>query len=299
MVRAKGSIKLAFDSGLRRYVEETRRYPLLDQDDELRLARRWRQEGDRDAVERLVTSHLRLVVKLAVGYRGYGLPMSEVISEGNVGLMRAAERFEPERGFRFSTYAIWWIKASIQAYILRSKSLVRMGTTANQKKLFFKLRAAKSRISAIDDGDMRPEQVRLIAEGLGVTESDVVDMNRRLAGDVSLNVPLTQDSDSGTWQDQLADEGPSPESTLLSTQEASHRHKALAQALSHLDGRERRILEARRLAETPRRLEDLATEFCISPERVRQLEMRAFEKIRNTVRRGVAIATAPQLASAY
>jgi RNA polymerase sigma-32 factor len=299
MARAEGSAKLAFDSGLRRYVEEIRRYPLLDQDDELRLAQRWRQEGDRNAVERLVTSHLRLVVKLAVGYRGYGLPMSEVISEGSVGLMRAAERFEPERGVRFSTYAIWWIKASIHAYILRTKSLVRMGTTANQKRLFFKLRAAKGRISAIDDGDMRPEQVKHIAEGLGVTEQDVVDMNRRLGGDVSLNVPLTQDSDSGTWQDQLVDDRPSAELTLLSTQETANRRKALAQALTQLDGRERRILEARRLAEKPRHLEELAIEFRISPERVRQLEVRAFEKIRSAVRRGVAIATAPQMASAY
>jgi RNA polymerase sigma-32 factor len=211
--------------------------------------------------------------------------MAEVISEGNIGLMQAAQRFEPERGFRFSTYAIWWIRAAIQAYILRSKSLVKMGTTANQKKLFFKLRTAKSRISALDDGDMRPDQVAHIATELGVAEQEVVEMNRRLSGDVSLNAPILRDGDPGTWQDQLVEEAPSQERTLLETEEATTRRKALAQALTQLNPRERRILEARRLADRPRKLEELASEFGLSTERVRQLEMRAFEKVRNAVTR--------------
>jgi RNA polymerase sigma-32 factor len=299
MVHAASSPTLVFDSGLKRYIEKIRRFPLLEQQEELHLARRWRSHSDRDALQRLVTSHLRLVVKMAVRYRGYGLPIAEVISEGNVGLMQAAERFDPERGFRFSTYAIWWIRAATQAYILRSKSLVKMGTTENQRKLFFKLRAAKSRISALGEGDMRPDQVKLIAESLGVTEQDVTDMNRRLGGDVSLNVATAKDGDSGNWQDQLVDDAPNQEWTLVSTEEAGNRRKALAQALNHLDGRERRIFEARRLAERPRRLEELATEFCISPERVRQLEARAFERIRNLVRRGVVATRIAEMAPAY
>jgi RNA polymerase sigma-32 factor len=287
----------AFESGLKRYFDQIRQFPILAPDEEHQLAQRWRQHGDDDAVHRLVNSHLRLVVKLATGYRGYGLPMSEVISEGNIGLMQAAQRFEPERGFRFSTYAIWWIRAAIQAYILRSKSLVKMGTTTNQKKLFFKLRTAKSRISAIDEGDMRPDQVAHIAKGLGVTEQDVIDMNRRLSGDVSLNAPILKDGDPGTWQDQLVEEAPSQEWNLAEAEETGNRRKALAQALTQLNARERRIFEARRLAEKPSKLEELATEFGLSTERVRQLEVRAFEKVRVAVTRNV-VSKPPALAMA-
>lgn len=286
------------DSGLQRYLVEIRRFPLLEPDEEVELAQRWRRHGDSDAVHRLVSSHLRLVAKLASGYRGYGLPISELVSEGNVGLMRAAQRFEPERGHRFSTYAIWWIKASIQAYIVRSKSLVKMGTTTNQRKLFFKLRAAKSKISAVEEGDMRPEQVEFIAKELGVDEQDVIEMNRRLGGDVSLNVSLLEDSDAGTWQDQLPDEAPSPESNLVEAEQFRTRRTALIQALRELNDRERRILKARRLAEKPRKLEDLAVELGVSPERVRQLEMRAFDKVRNAMKRAFAVTKTPQLAIA-
>ena len=298
MAHAANRPMFAVESGLKAYVDQIRRFPILEPDEEFQLAQLWRQHGDSGAVHRLVTSHLRLVVKLASGYRGYGLPAAEVISEGNVGLMQAAQRFEPEKGFRFSTYAMWWIRASIQAYILRSKSLVKMGTTANQKKLFFKLRTAKRRIAAFEDGDMRPDQVASIATELGVTEQDVVEMNRRLNGDVSLNTPVSKDGESATWQDQLAADAPSQEWTLAQTQEAGHRRKALAQALTQLNARERRIFEARRLAERPRRLEELATEFGLSPERVRQLEVRAFEKVRDAItRHGVSKAPALALAS--
>jgi RNA polymerase sigma-32 factor len=290
---------IAADSGLHRYLEKIRRIPFLEPEEEGLLAQRWRQDGDKDAVHRLVSSHLRLVAKLASGYRGYGLPISELISEGNIGLMHAAQRFEPERGLRFSTYAIWWIRASIQAYIVRSKSLVKMGTTTNQKKLFFKLRSAKSKISAIEEGDMRPDQVESIANALGVTERDVIEMNRRLGGDVSLNVSTLENSDSATWQDQLPDEAPSQESNLVEAEESRNRRKALAQALTQLNDRERRILEARRLAEQPRKLEDLAVEFGVSPERVRQLEERAFDKIRSMVKRSFVVTRTPNLALAY
>jgi RNA polymerase sigma-32 factor len=289
---------IAADSGLHRYLENIRRIPLLEPEEEGLLAQRWRQHGDKDAVHRLVSSHLRLVAKLASGYRGYGLPISELVSEGNIGLVRAAQRFEPERGLRFSTYAIWWIRASIQAYIVRSKSLVKMGTTTNQKKLFFKLRRAKSKISAIGEGDMRPDQVEFIANELGVTQQDVIEMNRRLGGDVSLNVSTLEDSDSATWQDQLVDEAPSQESNLVEAEETRNRRKALAQALTQLNDRERQILEARRLAEQPRKLEDLAVELGVSPERVRQLEVRAFDKIRSIVTRSFAVTRTPNLALA-
>jgi RNA polymerase sigma-32 factor len=298
MARVASRPMLGSDSGLQRYFAEIRRFPLLEPEEEGQLARRWRQLGDSDAVHRLVSSHLRLVAKLASGYRGYGLPISELVSEGNVGLMRAAQRFEPERGIRFSTYAIWWIKASIQAYIVRSKSLVKMGTTTNQKKLFFKLRAAKGRISANEEGDMRPDQVEFIAKELGVREEDVIEMNRRLGGDVSLNVSLLEDPESATWQDRLADEAPSQESNLVEAEQLTTRHKALTLALTQLNDRERRILEARRLAETPRKLEDLAVEFGVSPERVRQLEMRAFDKVKNATKRAFAVTKTPQLAIA-
>jgi RNA polymerase sigma-32 factor len=279
---------LTAESGLTRYLEEIRRFPMLEPQDEYMLAKRWREHGDREAAHKLVTSHLRLVAKIAMGYRGYGLPISEVISEGNVGLMQAVKRFEPEKGFRLATYAMWWIKAAIQEYILRSWSLVKMGTTANQKKLFFNLRKAKSRISALEEGDLRPDQVKLIARRLGVTEQDVVDMNRRLGGDVSLNAPIREDGDSGEWQDWLVDEVSDQETLLAEREEADNRKQALGEALTVLNDRERRIFEARRLADDPITLEELAAEFGVSRERVRQIEVRAFEKVQRAVRSRVA-----------
>jgi RNA polymerase sigma-32 factor len=255
---------LTAESGLTRYLEEIRRFPMLEPQDEYMLAKRWREHGDRDAAHKLITSHLRLVAKIAMGYRGYGLPISEVISEGNVGLMPAVKRFEPERGFRLTTYAMWWIKAAIQEYILRSWSLVKLGTTANQKKLFFNLRKAKCKISALEEGDLHPDQVKLIAKRLGVTEQDVVDMNRRLGGDVSLNAPIREDGDSGEWQDWLVDDASDQESRLAESEEADNRRQALGEALSVLNERERRIFEARRLADDPITLEDLAAEFGVT-----------------------------------
>ena len=264
--------------GTSRYLEEIRRFPMLGAEEESLLAKRWREHGDADAAHKLVTSHLRLVVKIAVGYRGYGLPISELISEGNLGLMQAAKRFDPKRGFRFATYAMWWVKAAIHEYILRSWSLVKMGTTDNQKKLFFNLRKAKNRIAALEEGDMHPDQVKLIAQRLGVTEQDVVDMNRRLGGDVSLNRQI-RDGDSDEWQDWLVDESSDQESRLADSEESQNRKKALGQALSVLNGRERRIFEARQLADDPITLHELAAEFGISRERVRQIEGRAFQKV--------------------
>ena len=261
---------------------------MLERREEYMLAKRWRGHGDREAANKLVTSHLRLVAKIAMGYRGYGLPISEVISEGNVGLMQAVKRFEPDKGFRLATYAMWWIKAAIQEYILRSWSLVKMGTTANQKKLFFNLRKAKSKISALEEGDLRPDQVKLIAKRLGVTEQDVVDMNRRLGGDVSLNAPIRDDGDSGEWQDWLVDEVSDQETRLVEDEESDNRKKALGEALSVLNDRERRIFEARRLADDPITLEDLAAEFGVSRERVRQIEVRAFEKVQRAVKNHIA-----------
>jgi RNA polymerase sigma-32 factor len=296
MGRIASSRMPTFDSGLRQYCTETRRFPMLEAHEELLLARRWREHGDRDAAERLVSSHLRLVVKLASGYTGYGLPAGEIISEGNVGLMRALERFDPERGFRFATYAMWWIRASIQDYILRAKSLVRIGTTANQKKLFFKLRQVKGRIGAIEDGDMRPDQVDIIAKELGVTAQDVIDMNRRLGGDLSLNAPLLDD-DASTWQDYLVDEAPSQERTLAESQQGATRRKALAEALAVLSERERRIFVDRRLAEEPITLNQLADELGVSCERVRQIEVQAFQKVRSAVYQRVAVTDAPRLAA--
>jgi RNA polymerase sigma-32 factor len=275
-------------AGTTRYLEEIRRFPMLEAEEESVLAKRWREHGDADAAHKLVTSHLRLAAKIAVGYRGYGLPISEVISEGNVGLMQAAKRFDPQKGFRFATYAIWWIKAAIQEYILRSWSLVKMGTTANQKKLFFNLRKAKSKISALEEGDLRPDQVKLIAKRLGVTEQDVVDMNRRLSGDVSLNAPIRDDGDSGEWQDWLVDEVSDQETRLVEDEESDNRRKALGEALSVLGQRERRIFEARQLADDPMTLEDLAVEFGISRERVRQIEVRAFQKVQRIVQIAIA-----------
>jgi RNA polymerase sigma-32 factor len=285
---------LTAETGLSRYLEEIRRFPMLEPQEEYMLARSWREHDDRTAAHKLVTSHLRLVAKIAMGYRGYGLPISEVISEGNVGLMQAVKRFEPEKGFRLATYAMWWIKAAIQEYILRSWSLVKMGTTANQKKLFFNLRKAKSRISALEEGDMRPDQVKTIAKRLGVPEQDVIDMNRRLSGDSSLNAPIRADGDSGEWQDWLVDESSSQESRLAESEELDNRRQALSDALSVLNDRERRIFEARRLADDPVTLEELADEFGVSRERVRQIEVRAFEKVQKAVKNRVATMETPQ-----
>jgi len=279
---------LTAESGLTRYFEEIRRFPMLEPQEEYMLAKHWREHGNREAAHRLVTSHLRLVAKIATGYRGYGLPIAEVISEGNVGLMQAVRRFDPEKGFRLATYAMWWIRASIQEYILRSWSLVRMGTTANQKKLFFNLRKAKSKISALEEGDLHPDQVELIAKRVGVTEQDVVDMNRRLGGDASLNAPIREDGGSGEWQDWLVDAAPSQERVLVENEEFDNRRKALGEALTVLNERERRIFEARRLVDEPITLEELAEEFGISRERVRQLEVRAFEKVQKAVKNRVA-----------
>src|SRR5712675_129093 len=287
------------ESGLSRYLSEIRKFPMLEPQQEYMFAKRWREHDDREAAHHLVTSHLRLVAKIAMGYRGYGLPISEVVSEGNVGLMQAVKRFEPEKGFRLATYAMWWIKASIQEYILRSWSLVKLGTTANQKKLFFNLRKAKSKISALDEGDLRPDQVKIIARWLGVTEQDVVDMNRRLGGDVSLNAPTREEGDSGEWQDRLVDEISDQETRLAESEESDNRRKALGEALTVLNDRERRIFEARRLADDQITLADLASEFGVSRERVRQIEVRAFQKVQRAVKNRVAaMETRPAAAAA-
>jgi RNA polymerase sigma-32 factor len=267
---------------------------MLGAQEEFMLAKRWREHGDRDAADKLVTSHLRLAVKIAMGYRGYGLPISELISEGNIGLMQAVKRFEPDRGFRLTTYALWWIKAAIQEYILRSWSLVKMGTTGNQKKLFFNLRKAKSKISALEEGDLRPDQVKLIAKRLDVTEQDVVDMNCRLRGDVSLNTPIREDHDSGEWQDWLVDETSDQETRLAEEEQTKFRLRTLGGALSVLNKREQRIFEARRLAEDPITLEDLAVEFGVSRERVRQIEARAFDKVQKAVKIAMGATEASQ-----
>jgi RNA polymerase sigma-32 factor len=280
---------LANEGGLSRYLDEIRKFPMLEPSEEFMLAKRWREHGDREAAHKLVTSHLRLVAKIAMGYRGYGLPIGEVVSEGNVGLMQAVKRFEPDKGFRLATYAMWWIKAAIQEYILRSWSLVKMGTTANQKKLFFNLRKAKGRISALEEGDLHPDQVKQIATQLGVNEQDVVDMNRRLGGDASLNAPLRDEGEGGgEWQDWLVDSGQSQEQVLVEEEEGQNRLTALRTALSVLNPRERRIFEARRLSDDPITLEDLSAEFGVSRERVRQIEVRAFEKIQEAVKKNLA-----------
>ena len=282
------------EGGLSRYLEEIRRFPMLEPQEEFMLAKSWREHGDRDAAHKLVTSHLRLVAKIAMGYRGYGLPIGEVISEGNVGLMQAVKRFDPDKGFRLATYAMWWIRAAIQEYILRSWSLVKMGTTAAQKRLFFNLRKAKSRISALEEGDLKPEQVKDIATRLGVSEREVIDMNRRLSGDASLNSPIRNDVDSGEWQDWLVDEHDNQESTLVANEEMDNRRAALKNALGVLNDRERRIFEARRLSDEPVTLEELAAEFGVSRERVRQIEVRAFEKIQQAVVKRIADVERPQ-----
>jgi RNA polymerase sigma-32 factor len=273
------------DGGLSRYLTEIRKFPMLGKDEEFMLAKRWREHQDPDAAHKLVTSHLRLVAKIAMGYRGYGLPIGEVISEGNVGLMQAVKKFEPDKGFRLATYAMWWIRASIQEYILRSWSLVKMGTTAAQKKLFFNLRKAKSEINALDEGDLHPDQVSAIATKLGVLDSEVVSMNRRLAGpDASLNAPLRADSEN-EWQDWLEDkDAVSQETHLAESEEYSLRMSLLEEAMSELTDRERHILTERRLKEDPATLEALAAEYGVSRERVRQIEVRAFEKLQKAMR---------------
>ena len=271
-------------SSLSRYLEEIRRFPMLEPEEEFMLAKRWQEQGDTEAAHRLVTSHLRLVAKIAMGYRGYGLPLNEIISEGNVGLMQAVKRFDPDRGFRLATYAMWWIRAAIQEYILHSWSLVKMGTTAAQKKLFFNLRKLKGQMQAIDEGDLAPETVKAIAERLDVTETEVVEMNRRLEGaDRSLNVPLRVDSDTD-WQDWLVDEAASQETNLVEADEFDHRRSLLHRAMSVLNERERHILTERRLKDEPTTLEELSGEYGISRERVRQIEVRAFEKLQRAIK---------------
>ncbi len=275
---------ISSEGNLSRYLQEIRKFPMLQPEEEYMLAKRWREHSDPDAAQRLVTSHLRLVAKIAMGYRGYGLPLSELISEGNVGMMQAVKRFDPDRGFRLATYAMWWIRASIQEYILHSWSLVKMGTTAAQKKLFFNLRKLKGQLQAIDEGDLSPENVRKIATELGVPEADVVSMNRRLAApDHSLNAPLRNDGE-GEWQDWLVDEVENQETSLSEREELSLRRDLLRGAMAHLTPRERDILVARRLRDVPTTLEDLSQKYGISRERVRQIEVRAFEKLQKAIK---------------
>jgi RNA polymerase sigma-32 factor len=284
-------------SGLSRYLEEIRRFPMLEPEQEYMLAKRWRENDDVQAAHTLVTSHLRLVAKIAMGYRGYGLPMNEIISEGNVGLMQAVKRFEPDRGFRLATYAMWWIRAAIQEYILHSWSLVKLGTTAAQKKLFFNLRRLKSQMQAIEEGDLSPEAVKKIAETLAVTEEDVISMNRRLDGpDHSLNATLRAESDM-EWQDWLVDERATQDTVLAEDDELDHRRDLLANAMHVLNDREKHILTERRLKENPTTLEDLSTEYGISRERVRQIEVRAFEKLQKAIR-GMEATRAAEAAAA-
>ena len=275
------------------YLVDIRRFAMLEREQEFALAKRWREHRDQGAAHQLVTSHLRLAAKVAMNYRGYGLPMSEIISEGNVGLMQAVERFEPERGFRLSTYAVWWIRASIQDYILRSWSLVKIGTTASQKKLFFKLRSTKSKIAALENSDLRPDQVTLIATTLGVKDQDVIDMNRRLGGDASLNAPVYDDGQAAEWQDTLVDDMPSPEAMLLAHDETDRQHEALVRAIGVLNNRERRIFEARHLIEEPKTLDDLAVEFNLSRERIRQIDVQAFAKVQTAAQKRVKERRAP------
>jgi len=285
---------VAASGGLSRYLEEIRRFPMLEPQQEYMLAKRWQEHEDAKAAQKLVTSHLRLVARIAMGYRGYGLPIGEVISEGNVGLMQAVKRFDPDKGFRLATYAMWWIRAAIQEYILRSWSLVKMGTTASQKKLFFNLRKAKSQLQALEEGDLRPDQVKTIATNLGVPEEDVISMNRRLGGDASLNAPLRADSESGEWQDWLVDEGPDQETQLAESEELGRRREYLEAAMDGLNERERRIFTARRLADDPLTLEELSSEFNVSRERIRQIEVRAFEKVQKAVQKAALKAEAPR-----
>ena len=272
------------DGGLSRYLSEIRKFPMLAKDQEFMLAKRWQEHEDPDAAHQLVTSHLRLVAKIAMGYRGYGLPINELIAEGNVGMMQAVKRFDPDRGFRLATYAMWWIRASIQEYILHSWSLVKMGTTAAQKKLFFNLRKLKGQMQAIEEGDLSPEQVKKIATRLGVPEEEVVNMNRRLAApDSSLNAPVKAEGDM-EWQDWLVDESPNQETKLGESQEMGQRKQMLAGALKQLTDRERHIIVERRLIDEPKTLEDLSSKYGISRERVRQIEVRAFDKLQKAMK---------------
>jgi RNA polymerase sigma-32 factor len=284
---SRGLPSLQGEGGLSRYLSEIRKFPLLDPQEEYMLAKRWKEHEDPQAARKLVTSHLRLVAKIAMGYRGYGLPVSEIVAEGNVGLMQAVKRFEPDKGFRLATYAMWWIRAAIQEYILRSWSLVKMGTTAAQKKLFFNLRKAKTKIEAIEEGDMTPEHVAKIADQLGVSQDEVVSMNRRLTGpDASLNAPLRSDSES-EWQDWLADDTIDQETRMAEREEMGERHDLLTGALGELTDREREIIQARRLQDDPATLEELSQKYGVSRERVRQIEVRAFEKLQNQMKRAL------------
>jgi RNA polymerase sigma-32 factor len=286
MANASSVISISPEGGLSRYLTEIRKFPMLEKDEEFMLAKSWQEHEDSDAAHRLVTSHLRLVAKIAMGYRGYGLPIAEVISEGNVGLMQAVKKFDPDKGFRLATYAMWWIRASIQEYILRSWSLVKMGTTAAQKKLFFNLRRMKSQMQALEEGDLHPDQVETIATKLGVTDDDVISMNRRLSGpDASLNAPMRQDGDA-EWQDWLADDdAASAEDTLAQSDEFDTRMTLLQEAMGQLNERERHIIEERRLTEEPKTLEDLAGVYGVSRERIRQIEVRAFDKLQTEMKR--------------
>jgi len=285
--------------GLNRYMEEIRKFPMLEPNEEYMLAKSFLEHDDRKAAHKLVTSHLRLVAKIAMGYRGYGLPIGEVVSEGNVGLMQAVKKFDPERGFRLATYAMWWIKAAIQEYVLRSWSLVKMGTTANQKRLFFNLRKAKSRIQALNDGDLRPDQVKQIATQLGVSETEVTSMNRRLSGDASLNAPIkAAEGESGEWQDWLVDDSKSQEKVLIEQDELEIRRAMLKEAMGDLNEREQRIFLARRLTDKAITLEELSGEFDISRERVRQIEVRAFEKVQKAMKAAAKELAKPQAAIA-
>jgi len=280
-----GSVALSPEQGLSRYLSEIRKFPMLEKNEEFMLARQWRDHEDTEAAERMVTSHLRLVAKIAMGYRGYGLPMAEVISEGNVGLMQAVKKFDPEKGFRLATYAMWWIRAAIQEYILRSWSLVKLGTTAAQKKLFFNLRRLKGEMRALDEGDLRPEQAQLIAEKLNVTEAEVYSMNGRMSGsDASLNIPMGTDGDM-EWQDWLADDEPGQAETFANRQELDSRMDLLTRAMEDLSERERHILTERRLIDEPKTLEELSDQYGVSRERIRQIEVRAFEKLQKTMKR--------------
>ncbi|WP_375599525.1 RNA polymerase sigma factor RpoH [Devosia sp. Naph2] len=275
---------LSSDGGLSRYLQEIRKFPMLEADEEYMLAKRYKEHADPGAAQKLITSHLRLVAKIAMGYRGYGLPISEVISEGNVGLMHAVKRFEPEKGFRLATYAMWWIRAAIQEYVLRSWSLVKIGTTAAQKRLFFNLRKVKGQIAALDDGTLHPEQIKQIATTLNVTEDEVVQMNSRLSGDASLNSPMRADEGSSEWQDWLVDDTPDQETSLGESEEYSERMGMLNKAMDVLNERERAIFQARRLQESPSTLEELAQQYEVSRERIRQIEVRAFEKVQEAVK---------------
>ena len=284
------------EGSLNRYLQEIRKFPMLAPEEEYMLGKRWKEHGDTKAAHKLITSHLRLVAKIAMGYRGYGLPIGEVISEGNIGLMQAVKKFEPDKGFKLATYAMWWIKASIQEFVLRSWSMVKIGTTASQKKLFFNLRRMKSQIRALEEGDLRPEHVKLIAKNLGVEESDVISMNRRMGGDTSLNATLRSDGDGdGEWQDWLVDDHESQETVLGNAQESDIRNSLLTKALDSLNERERRVIEARKLRDEPATLEDLSQEFNVSRERIRQIEVRAFEKLQKAVKAAATKALSPKV----